>query len=166
MEGLGIIPDEWQKESGHWADNRSGEYSILRQWDEDLFLKRLKKAEKETTLTPDGNRAVMLCTTTDPYQTFSIPGNSEKAKTPAGSKPKSGEKGVGTDPYRIHAQCPDPHEVPRLTKAGVAPSVPISCPFPRLDCPSLSSVASMPWATATQRRSNSAPFPPFWRDVT
>jgi DNA repair photolyase len=31
-------------------------------------------------LSPDGNRAIMFCTTTDPYQTISIPGNPEMTR--------------------------------------------------------------------------------------
>src|SRR6266702_4740768 len=47
-----------------------GQYVLLRPWDEDKFLRSLRAAEAtpKTTLKPDGNRAVMYCTTTDPYQ--------------------------------------------------------------------------------------------------
>ena len=40
-----------------------------------LFLASLKKAEetKVEELKKDGNRAVMLCTTTDPYQVIKNP---------------------------------------------------------------------------------------------
>ncbi len=83
FEDGGYIPDDWKEErrSGrHWADFHWGEYSILRSWDEKEFRKSLQKAENQKRLTPDGNRAVMLCTTTDPYQTLAVAGNSEKTK--------------------------------------------------------------------------------------
>ncbi len=53
-------------------DEQWGSYSLLRPWDEHEFLKSLRKADGTliSELKPDGNRAVMLCTTTDPYQTF------------------------------------------------------------------------------------------------
>lgn len=51
-------------------DEQWGEYVLLRRWDERAFLKSL--ADAETTplseLKRDGNRAVILCSTTDPYQ--------------------------------------------------------------------------------------------------
>ena len=58
-------------------DEQWGEYSLLRPWREKDFLASLKKAEAipRKGLKPDGNRAVMFCTTTDPYQVF-------KASTP------------------------------------------------------------------------------------
>ena len=47
-----------------------GSYILLRPWDRQKFLASLKKAEATPPdkLKPDGNRAVMLCTTTDAYQ--------------------------------------------------------------------------------------------------
>jgi DNA repair photolyase len=62
-------------------DEQWGEYSLLRPWAEPKFLASLKKAEHTpvSELKPDGNRAVMFCTTTDPYQVF-------KAGTPAKTK--------------------------------------------------------------------------------
>ncbi len=50
-------------------DAQWGEYVFLRPWHEPAFLASLAKAEKTpvSKLNPDGNRAVMLCTTTDPY---------------------------------------------------------------------------------------------------
>ncbi len=49
-----------------------GSYVLLRPWDEKKFLASLEAAERtpRRLLNPDGNRAVMLCTTTDPYQVF------------------------------------------------------------------------------------------------
>jgi DNA repair photolyase len=51
-------------------DAEWGNYVLLRPWVEKEFLKSLKAAEQtpEDKLAPDGNRAVMFCTTTDPYQ--------------------------------------------------------------------------------------------------
>ena len=56
-------------------DAEWGSYVLLRQWDEPKFLASLRAAEKTPVaeLNPDGNRAVMLCTTTDPYQVFHHP---------------------------------------------------------------------------------------------
>jgi DNA repair photolyase len=56
-------------------DGQWGEYVFVREWDEKLFLASLKKAEetKVEELKKDGNRAVMLCTTTDPYQVIKNP---------------------------------------------------------------------------------------------
>jgi DNA repair photolyase len=47
-----------------------GQYLFLRHWDEKKFLASLRSAERVpvSELNPDGNRAVMYCTTTDPYQ--------------------------------------------------------------------------------------------------
>lgn len=56
----------------HAPDAQWGDYSLLRRWDEKAFLSSLRKAEKTdpANLNPDGNRAVILCSTTDPYQVF------------------------------------------------------------------------------------------------
>ena len=56
-------------------DAEWGSYVLLRPWDETKFLASLRAAENTpiTGLNPDGNRAVMLCTTTDPYQVFRHP---------------------------------------------------------------------------------------------
>lgn len=53
-------------------DGEWGEYAFLRIWDERAFTKSLMAAESTplADLNPDGNRAVMLSTTTDPYQTL------------------------------------------------------------------------------------------------
>lgn len=53
-------------------DAEWGSYVLLRPWDEAKFLSSLEAAERtpRRELNPDGNRAVMLCTTTDPYQVF------------------------------------------------------------------------------------------------
>jgi DNA repair photolyase len=60
LKGYGVAdPDaEW------------GGYVLLREWDEQKFLASLEKAERTpvSKLNRDGNRAMMLCTTTDPYQ--------------------------------------------------------------------------------------------------
>ncbi len=79
---MGLIPERWKEERQqgiHWADKEWGNYSLLREWDEDAFLKSLNAAMRKVDRFPaEGNRAVMFCTTTDPYQTFSIPGNPQK----------------------------------------------------------------------------------------
>jgi DNA repair photolyase len=51
-------------------DAQWGEYVLLRQWDEAKFLASLRRAEETPVhqLKKDGNRAVMYCSTTDPYQ--------------------------------------------------------------------------------------------------
>lgn len=50
-----------------------GDYVMVRPWDEGAFRASLRKAEKRTDLNADGNRAVMFCTTTDPYQVLPPP---------------------------------------------------------------------------------------------
>jgi DNA repair photolyase len=49
-----------------------GNYSLLRPWDKAEFLKSLRDAEKIPTseLNQDGNRAIIFCSTTDPFQVF------------------------------------------------------------------------------------------------
>src|SRR5258706_7737857 len=51
-------------------DAEWGDYVLLRPWEEDKFLASLRAAENtpRKLLKPDGNRAVMYCSTTDPYQ--------------------------------------------------------------------------------------------------
>lgn len=51
-------------------DAQWGDYLFVRPFDEPAFLASLRKAEQtpHDSLNPDGNRAVMFCTTTDPYQ--------------------------------------------------------------------------------------------------
>src|ERR1035441_2415166 len=62
-------------------DAEWGEYSLLRPWDEKKFMASLKSAEKVPVkkLNADGNRAVIFCSTTDPFQVF-------KASTPEKTK--------------------------------------------------------------------------------
>jgi DNA repair photolyase len=52
-----------------------GSYVLLRPFDEAKFRKSLRAAERTAReeLNPDGNRAVMFCTTTDPYQVLRHP---------------------------------------------------------------------------------------------
>lgn len=56
-------------------DAQWGKYVLLREWDEKRFLSSLNAAEKTPLgkLNPDGNRAVIYCSTTDPYQTIYHP---------------------------------------------------------------------------------------------
>jgi DNA repair photolyase len=52
-----------------------GNYVLLRPWDEQKFLASLRAADRTPVreLKPDGNRAVIFCSTTDPYQTIAHP---------------------------------------------------------------------------------------------
>ena len=56
-------------------DAEWGNYVLLRPWDEDKFLSSLRAAEgtRRSQLKPDGNRAVIYCSTTDPYQVIRHP---------------------------------------------------------------------------------------------
>lgn len=49
-----------------------GNYSLLRPWDNNKFRKSLQDAEKipASELNQDGNRAIIFCSTTDPFQVF------------------------------------------------------------------------------------------------
>ena len=63
-------------------DTEWGDYVLLRPWDEGKFLTSLRAAEgtPRRLLKPDGNRAVMYCSTTDPYQVIHHP-DAERQKT-------------------------------------------------------------------------------------
>jgi len=52
-----------------------GNYVLVRRWDEREFIASLRRAEEThpSNLNADGNRAVLLCSTTDPYQTIRNP---------------------------------------------------------------------------------------------
>ena len=52
-------------------DAEWGKYFLIRQWNEKVFLASLRRAENTPVdnLKPDGHRAVMFSSTTDPYQT-------------------------------------------------------------------------------------------------
>jgi DNA repair photolyase len=56
-------------------DDEWGDYVLLRPWDEQKFLASLRAAEKTSRmqLKPDGNRAIIFCSTTDPYQIIRPP---------------------------------------------------------------------------------------------
>ena len=56
-------------------DSEWGRYVLLRPWDEKKFLASLRGAENtpRVRLKPDGNRAVMYCSTTDAYQVIHHP---------------------------------------------------------------------------------------------
>lgn len=56
-------------------DAEWGDYVLLRPWDEDRFLASLRVAEStpRSQLKRDGNRAVIYCSTTDPYQVIRHP---------------------------------------------------------------------------------------------
>ena len=57
-----------------------GKYVLFRPWDEKMFMASLRQAENtpRANLNADGNRAVIMCSTTDPYQTIIIKGNPQK----------------------------------------------------------------------------------------
>jgi len=46
---------------------------VIHPWDEEKFLSELEKAERQEKLSPGGNRAVLFCSTTDPYQVLHHP---------------------------------------------------------------------------------------------
>lgn len=56
-------------------DAEWGDYVLLRPWNEQKFLASLRSAENtpRSQLKPDGNRAVIYCSTTDPYQVIHHP---------------------------------------------------------------------------------------------
>lgn len=64
------------------ADKEWGDYVLLRPWDERKFLASLRSAENtpRSELKPDGNRAVIYCSTTDPYQIFHHPDRDRQRK--------------------------------------------------------------------------------------
>lgn len=61
-------------------DAEWGDYVLIRPWDEDSFLASLRAAENtpRSRLKPDGNRAVIYCSTTDPYQVIHHPDISQQ----------------------------------------------------------------------------------------
>ncbi len=56
-------------------DAQWGQHVYLREWDEEKFLHSLRKAEDTPLdeLEPEGNRAVIYCSTTDPYHVIRHP---------------------------------------------------------------------------------------------
>lgn len=56
-------------------DTQWGDYVYLREWDKEQFLRSLQLAENTPVgeLNPDGNRAVLYCSTMDPYQVLPHP---------------------------------------------------------------------------------------------
>lgn len=56
-------------------DAEWGDYVLLRPWDEQKFLASLRSAETtpRSQLKRDGNRAIIYCSTTDPYQVIRHP---------------------------------------------------------------------------------------------
>lgn len=63
-------------------DAEWGEYVFLRKWDEKAFVASVKSAHKtpRSELKPDGNRAVIMCSTTDAYQVIPNPELRERRK--------------------------------------------------------------------------------------
>ena len=68
-------PRDWLEHGVKDPDAEWGNYVLLRQWDEAKFRASLRSAERVPTsaLKPDGNRAVIYCSTTDPYQVLRHP---------------------------------------------------------------------------------------------
>jgi DNA repair photolyase len=66
-------------------DAEWGDYVLLRPWDEQKFLASLRSAEKmpRKQLNPDGNRAVIYCSTTDPYQVIRHPDSARQRELAA-----------------------------------------------------------------------------------
>lgn len=85
-KNTGLIPQDWVEErivGQHWGDVHWGQFAFLRTWDEKKFLASLKSAQRakdEGKLSPDGQAAIMFCTTTDPYQTLHVHGDLAKTK--------------------------------------------------------------------------------------
>lgn len=73
---LKLAPYGVQDPDAEW-----GQYVLIRQWNEKVFLASLRRAENAPAakLKPDGHRAVMFSSTTDPYQTPVHP-DSERQK--------------------------------------------------------------------------------------
>lgn len=68
-------------------DEQWGDYVFVRPFDEKAFrasLARAIKEDKSGTLPKDGNRAIMLSTTTDPYQMIYHPDEAERKKLNGG----------------------------------------------------------------------------------
>lgn len=66
-------------------DAEWGDYVLLRPWDEQKFLASLRSAENtpRKQLKPDGNRAVIYCSTTDPYQVIRHPDSARQRELAA-----------------------------------------------------------------------------------
>jgi DNA repair photolyase len=71
VTGKGATATAMKKLGVQDPDAEWGEYVFPRKWDKGAFMTSLRAAEQTPAheLNADGNRAVMLCTTTDPYQT-------------------------------------------------------------------------------------------------
>jgi DNA repair photolyase len=69
------------------SDEEWGNYVFPRPFDEKVFLASLRKAEAEKpqSLNADGNRAVMFCTTTDPYQVVRRENSKFRTQSPTGT---------------------------------------------------------------------------------
>jgi DNA repair photolyase len=68
-------------------DEQWGQYVFVRPFDEKAFRASLRRAiaeDREGKLPADGNRAIMLCSTTDPYQMIYHPDEATRKKLNAG----------------------------------------------------------------------------------
>ena len=66
-------------------DAEWGDYVLLRPWNEQKFLASLRSAEKTPPkqLKADGNRAIIYCSTTDPYQVIRHPDSARQRELAA-----------------------------------------------------------------------------------
>jgi DNA repair photolyase len=69
-------------------DAEWGDYVLLRPWEEQKFLSSLRSAQNtlRSELKPDGNRAVIYCSTTDPYQVIHHPDAARQRELAAHSR--------------------------------------------------------------------------------
>ena len=69
-------------------DHEWGDYVLLRRWDEGKFLASLRFAQNTQLdkLKPDGNRAVIYCSTTDPYQVIRHPDPKQQRELTAAAR--------------------------------------------------------------------------------
>ena len=97
-------------------DAEWGDYVLLRPWDEQKFLASLRSAENtpRSQLKPDGNRAVIYCSTTDPYQVDSAPEPGASART-GRTRPIPCPPLARTDPRSFHTECSHSHTEPAGT---------------------------------------------------
>lgn len=74
--GVGDPDEEW------------GDYVLIRAWDEKKFLASLNAAERlpAASIKPDSNRAVIYCSTTDPYQVVRHPNPTRQRELAAAAR--------------------------------------------------------------------------------
>lgn len=69
-------------------DEEWGDYVLIRPWDEGKFLQSLRAAERvpAAAIKPDSNRAIMYCSTTDPYQVIRHPDRERQRELAFGAR--------------------------------------------------------------------------------